>query len=73
MRTPFVTALLQKFAPELGFKVYVEPQWQRLGEIEFSDGRRHFFLSTDLGVNPSSSAAIATDKAYTKILLRRAG
>jgi D-alanine-D-alanine ligase-like ATP-grasp enzyme len=73
MKKPFVTTLLQKLAPELGFKLLVEPQWQQLGEIEFANGRKHFFLKTDLGINNSASAAIAKDKAYTKFLLKNVG
>jgi phosphoribosylamine-glycine ligase len=53
--------------------VFVEPRWQRLGEIVLPNGKKHFFLRADIGVNSSSSTAIAQDKSFTQYMLQRAG
>jgi D-alanine-D-alanine ligase-like ATP-grasp enzyme len=70
-RIPFVPALIQKLAPEMGIGVLLEPQWQRLGELVLPNGKHWPFLGTDIGINNSASAAIAQDKAYTHFLLKR--
>lgn len=51
----------------------VEAQYGYLARIVYTDGSCRFTYGTDLGVNPSTAAHAARDKAHTKVLLRSMG
>jgi D-alanine-D-alanine ligase-like ATP-grasp enzyme len=65
--------LLQKIAPRIGARVYIEPEWGVVGQITFKNGRRSYFRYNTLDLNPVGASDIAKDKAYAAHFLRHLG
>lgn len=57
--------ILQKIAPKIGAKVYLEPKWHIAGQISFKNGSHSYFRYNTLDLNPVGAADIAKDKDYT--------
>ena len=56
--------ILQKVAPKIGAKVYLEPKWHIAGQISFKNGSHSYFRYNTLDLNPVGAADIAKDKDY---------
>ena len=70
---PFMGKLLRKLAPKIGAKVLVEPEWGVVGQLTFKNGRRSYFRSNVIDINPLGASEIAKDKAYAAYFLRKLG
>ena len=73
MRVPFVSRILSEVSQEMNVKVILEPEFGFVGEIVFSNGKRHLFRNTNLNINRSGSVELAKDKGYTHYFLRKVG
>lgn len=73
MREPFVTRILKRIAPKIGAKLIVEPEYEFVGLIIFSNGRKTFFNNTSFNINPLGSVGIAKDKGYSSFFLNQMG
>lgn len=65
--------ILEKIAPRLGAKVFVEPEWGIAGQIEFKDGKKRYFRYNTLDLNPVGASDIAKDKDYADFFMRKMG
>jgi len=65
--------LLRKIAPKIGAKVLVEPEWGIVGQLTFKNGKRSYFRSNVIDINPLGASEISRDKAYADFFLRRLG
>jgi len=70
---PFMGRLMRKLAPKIGAKVLVEPEWGVVGQLTFKNGRRSYFRSNVIDINPLGASEIAKDKAYADFFLRKLG
>lgn len=61
-KIPFASRLIAEVAPEIGASVWLEPEYGFVGEISFSNGKKHLFRNTNFNVNPLGSVEIARDK-----------
>ncbi|WP_310426046.1 hypothetical protein [Chamaesiphon sp. VAR_48_metabat_135_sub] len=73
MQPPFVSKLLQEIAAELGAIVELDRDFGAVGEIIFSNGKKHLFSNTSFNINPAAAVEIARDKGYTKYFLSKYG
>jgi D-alanine-D-alanine ligase-like ATP-grasp enzyme len=69
----FVGSILKKVAPKIGAKVLLESEWQVVGQITFKSGRKRYFRSSNLDINPAGAAAIAKDKAHANYFMKKMG
>lgn len=51
-------------------RIIVEPRYGYVASIEYQSGERRIIYGHDLGLNPGTSAALVSDKGYTKWILR---
>ena len=65
--------LLKKIAPQIGAKVFLEPEWEIAGQITFKNGRNSFFKYNTLDLNPIGASDIAKDKDYANVFMGRMG
>lgn len=65
--------LLEKIAPTIGGKVFVEPEWGIAGQITFKNGKKSYFRYNTLDLNPVGSSDIARDKDYATLFMKRMG
>jgi D-alanine-D-alanine ligase-like ATP-grasp enzyme len=70
---PFMGKLMRKIAPKIGAKVVVEPEWGVVGQLTFKNGRRSYFRSNVIDINPLGASEIAKDKDYANFFLRKLG
>ena len=63
---------LRTFAATLGAELLLEPSTGFCARITL-DGRWHFLIGADLGVNSSASRRVAEDKGFAEFFLRAAG
>ncbi len=70
-KIPFASRLIAEVAPEIGANVWIEPEYGFVGEITFSNGKKHLFRNTNFNVNPLGAVEIARDKGYASIFLKR--
>lgn len=63
--------ILQKIAPKIGAKVYLEPKWHIAGQIIFKNGRHSYFRYNTLDLNPVGAADIAKDKDYAHHFMKK--
>jgi D-alanine-D-alanine ligase-like ATP-grasp enzyme len=70
---PYASKLIAEIAPEIGATVWLEPDYWFVGEIRFSNGKKHLFRNTNFNVNPLWSIEIVKDKWYCSQFLRRYG
>jgi len=73
LRTPFLTAVIQRIAPLIAATVIVEPEYQYVGQITFQNGRKTLFRGASLAINSQSAAEIARDKGYASFFLKTLG
>jgi D-alanine-D-alanine ligase-like ATP-grasp enzyme len=62
--------LLQKIAPRIGARVFIEPEWRIAGRITFKSGAHSYFRYNTLDVNPVGSSDIAQDKDYANFFMK---
>ncbi len=65
--------LLERIAPKIGARVYIEPEWGIVGQITFKSGRKCYFRYNTLDLNPVGSSDIAKDKDYATLFMARMG
>ena len=65
--------ILQKVAPRIGARVFIEPVWGVVGQIVFKSGRRRYFRSSTIDLNRMGASEIARDKDYAKLFMARMG
>lgn len=65
--------LLQKLAPKIGAKVFIEPTWGVVGQITFKGGRIRYFRYNTLDLNPVGASDVAKDKDYATFFLKKMG
>ncbi len=73
MRFPSAPRTIRRLAPTIGAKVYLEPEYEFAGYIEFKNGKRSFFNNSTFNINTLGSSMIAKDKAYTNHFLEKFG
>ncbi|MBP9780167.1 cyanophycin synthetase [Candidatus Gracilibacteria bacterium] len=64
---------MAEVAPDIGATVWLEPEYGFVGEITFSNGKKHLFRNTNFNVNPLGSVEIVRDKGYCSTFLKRYG
>jgi D-alanine-D-alanine ligase-like ATP-grasp enzyme len=69
----FLSKLIQRLAPKVGAKVFIEPRFRRAGQIIFKDGRKSYFRNTSLDLNTLGATEVAKDKGYADFFLKRLG
>lgn len=65
--------ILQKIAPQIGATVFMEPEWEIVGQITFKSGRRSYFKYNTLDINPVGASDIAKDKGYSHFFMEALG
>ena len=73
MKTPFVTEILKKIAPEIGAELLIEPEYGFVGQVTFKSGKKMLFRGSNFNVNRLGSVEIARDKGYANFFLRSFG
>jgi len=68
-----VGAILQKVGKETGIEVNLEPQWKIAGQIVTKSGKMRYFRSMALDLNTQGAAALASDKDFAALFLRKMG
>lgn len=68
-----VSQLIERIAPILGAKTYVEPRYKRYGMIFFKNGRMMVFKKNSLNINMSTSVSITINKYETNVFLKYLG
>ncbi|MES2087730.1 MAG: cyanophycin synthetase [Patescibacteria group bacterium] len=71
--TPLLGKVLQKIAPRIGAKVFMEPRWNIVGQIIFKSGRKRYFRYSSLDLNSLGASEIAKDKDYANFFLKKMG
>ncbi|EFA69362.1 cyanophycin synthetase [Cylindrospermopsis raciborskii S07] len=69
----FTASILQKIATEIGAKILIEPEYELIGHITFSNGKRTVFRNTRFNINGFGSANLAQDKAFSNYFLGTLG
>jgi predicted 2-oxoglutarate/Fe(II)-dependent dioxygenase YbiX len=64
MKTPFVTEIPKKIAPEIGAELLIEPEYGFVGQVTFKSGKKMLFRGSNFNVNRLGSVEIAQDKRY---------
>jgi D-alanine-D-alanine ligase-like ATP-grasp enzyme len=70
---PLVGDILQKVAHKAKAKVLLEPNWRVVGQITFQNGRKRYFRTSTLDLNPMGASAIASDKDYANFFMTQMG
>ena len=65
--------ILKRIAPKIGAKVYLEPQWNVVGQIVFKNGRKRYFRFSSLDLNPLGASEISKDKDFATYFMKRMG
>jgi len=70
--------LLEKIAPKVGAKVFIEPEWGVVGQITFpgragKGGRKRYFRYNTLDLNPVGASDVAKDKDYADFFMKHMG
>ena len=65
--------IFQKIAPQIGATVFMEPEWEIVGQITFKSGRRSYFKYNTLDINPVGASDIAKDKGYSYFFMETLG
>lgn len=65
--------LLKKIAPQIGASVFMEPEWEVVGQITFKSGRHSYFRYNTLDLNPMGGSEIARDKDYSNFFMNSMG
>ncbi|MDB5237822.1 MAG: D-alanine--D-alanine ligase [Candidatus Kaiserbacteria bacterium] len=70
---PLVGDILRKVAHKAGASVLLEPNWRVVGQISFKSGRKRYFRTSTLDLNPMGASAIASDKDYANFFMAKMG
>lgn len=65
--------ILVKIAPLIGAEVYLEPEWNVVGQIKFKNGKKSYFRYNTLDLNPMGASEIARDKDYSNFFIQSLG
>lgn len=69
----FVAEILKRILPKIGATIILEPEFERAGQITFSNGKRIFYVDTRFSINPHGSVEISRDKNYSTYYLKLFG
>jgi D-alanine-D-alanine ligase-like ATP-grasp enzyme len=69
MKRTLVAKILEKVAPRIGARVFLEPIWGIVGQITFKSGRKRYFRYSTLDLNRMGASDIARDKDYAKLFM----
>ena len=69
----FATEAIARLAPQLGFRVEIEPEWRYVGRLTRPDGRHFYFRNTYFDLNGAGATETARDKAYSAYFLSLLG
>jgi D-alanine-D-alanine ligase-like ATP-grasp enzyme len=72
-RIPFLAKMLQRIAPRIGAKVFIEPKWGIVSQITFKNGKKRYGRYNCLDLNSLGASEIATDKGYANFFMKRMG
>lgn len=70
---PILASILEKIAPKIGARVFIEPIWQVVGKITFKSGKNSYFRYNTLNLNPMGSSEISRDKDYSNLFMAKMG
>lgn len=73
MGKTFAIKVVKKIASQIGAKVILEPEFARVGQIIFKNGKKTLFRYHKFNINGLGAVEIARDKDYAKFFLKRAG
>ena len=65
--------ILAKIAPKIGAEIYLEPEWNVVGQIKFRNGKKSYFRYNTLDLNPMGASEIARDKDYSNFFMESLG
>jgi D-alanine-D-alanine ligase-like ATP-grasp enzyme len=65
--------ILVKIAPKIGAEIYLEPEWNVVGQIKFRNGKKSYFRYNTLDLNPMGASEIARDKDYSNFFMESLG
>lgn len=65
--------ILVKIAPRIGAEIYLEPEWNVVGQIKFKNGKKSYFRYNTLDLNPMGASEIARDKDYSNFFMESLG
>lgn len=65
--------MLQKIAPKIGAKVFIEPKWGIVSQIIFKNGKKRYSRYNCVDLNSLGASEIATDKGYAKFFMKKMG
>lgn len=65
--------ILLKIAPLIGAEIYLEPEWNVVGQIKFKNGKKSYFRYNTLDLNPMGASEIAKDKDYSNFFIESLG
>ncbi|BAZ32822.1 glutathione synthase [Cylindrospermum sp. NIES-4074] len=66
-------SILQKIATQMGAVVFIEPEYELIGHITFSNGKKTVFYNTRLNVNGFGSSHLVSDKGFCNYFLKQFG
>jgi D-alanine-D-alanine ligase-like ATP-grasp enzyme len=70
-RVPFLAKMLQRIAPRIGAKVFIEPKWGIVSQIVFKNGKKRYSRYNCVDLNSLGASEIATDKGYAKFFMEK--
>ncbi len=73
LKQPLLADLFKKIGKKLGLKVVVEEEWGVVGQIIYPNGKHRYFRGTTLDINTMGASALAVDKDYSKIFMKKMG
>src|SRR5581483_4429961 len=65
--------LFKKIAPQIGARVFIEPEWGFVGQIIFKNGRKRYFRGNRIDLNPLGSSALSNDKDFASFFMKQMG
>ncbi len=70
---PYLTGLIVRYAPKIGAKVIIEPEWGFAGQIIYKNGTVRSLRFYSLDLNHVASTDIAKDKDFAKFFMEKKG
>lgn len=70
---PFLAKLLQKIAPRIGARVFIEPKWGIVSQIVFKNGKKRYTRFNCLDINTLGASEISNDKGYASFFMKNLG
>jgi len=70
IKQPLLADLFKKLGKKLGIKVFVEKEWEIVGQLSYPNGIKRYFRGTTLDINTMGASEISRDKDYSKIFMK---